>query len=111
MRPRIFVLFTVAILITLATAYAQQPPAPGNQGGRRPPPVILGPPPGVEPLPLDIFLSKNFYKDKALWMDKRYYRCNVSRLITEMWNQQRIGPNPPASASWGDCNADLPREV
>jgi hypothetical protein len=64
----------------------------------------------VEPLPLDIFLSKNFYKDKALWMDKRYYRCNVPRLLTEMWNQQRIGPNPPASASWGDCNTDLPRE-
>ena len=111
MRPRVLaILFTVAIMILPATVFGQQPPAPGNQGGRRPPPVILGPPPGVEPLPLDIFLSKNFYKDKALWMDKRYYRCNVSRLITEMWNQQRIGPNPPASASWGDCNADIPRE-
>jgi hypothetical protein len=101
------------------TAHAQQKGAdqgkqvvpPGAApGGRGAPPVILGPPEGVTPLPLDIFKSKNFYKDKALWMDKRYYRCNVPRLLTEMWNQRRIGPNPPESASWGDCNADLPRD-
>jgi hypothetical protein len=106
MRPRVFAIFLTAAILISTTAFAQQPPTPG----RRPPPVILGPPPGVEPLPVDIFLSKNFYKDKALWLDKRYYRCNVPRVLTEMWNQQRFGPNPPASASWGDCNADLPRE-
>jgi hypothetical protein len=82
-----------------------QPPQGGGRG-RGAPPVILGPPAGVAALPLDMFSSKNFYKDKALWLDKRYYRCNVPRQLYGMWNTGRIGPNAPTSASWGDCNAD-----
>ena len=57
-----------------------------------------------------MFSSKNFYKDRANWLDKRYYRCNNPRQIYSMWDGQRIGPKPPESASWGDCNDDWPRE-
>jgi hypothetical protein len=91
-------------------AVAGQVPPGGGRGRGRGAPVILGPPEGVAPLALDLFSSKNFYKDKASWLDKRYYRCNVPRQLYGMWDQGRIGPNPPASASWGDCNADWPRE-
>src|SRR5262245_43660812 len=110
MRVRLF----VVLIAVLSTAMlAQQAPggqAPGGGRGGRGAPVIQGPPAGVQPLPVDLFTSKSFYKDQALWLNKYYFRCNTPRLLSEIWNQQRIGPIPPASASWADCNVDLPRE-
>ena len=82
----------------------------GGGGGRGNTPTFPGPPAGMQALPTDMFNSKNFYKDKDLWLDKRYYRCNTPRQVTDSWTSGRIGTNPPTSASWGDCNIDYPRE-
>jgi hypothetical protein len=106
----------VLLPVSPKRAFAQQNGAPpqgkgrGGGFGRGNTPTFPGPPAGMEALPLDLFKSKNFYKDKDLWSDKRYFRCNTPRQITDIWTSARIGKNPPTSASWGDCNIDYPRE-
>ena len=57
-------------------------------------------PKGIKPLPRDMFTSDDFYKDKDLWSDKRYWRCNSTGAIEDSWTARgAIGDNPPKSAA------------
>ena len=69
-------------------------------------------PPGVKPLTVDIFSSRDFYADRALWSDPRYYRCNSpvgSEQIRGAYEVPLIGADPPRTAAWGFCERDYPR--
>src|ERR1700690_3755480 len=117
MKAKLFVLlFGFVVLIALtwmlpiprvsAIVFAQQqgiqPAAQGQDqqaglagGLRSKTPTFAGPPAGMQALPIDLFLSKNFYKDQKLWSDQRYFRCNTPRQITDIWTSHRIGDKPP----------------
>jgi hypothetical protein len=70
-------------------------------------------PEGITPLPVDIFSTQDFYRDKALWTDPRYYRCNSPVGLEQIWGAYEvplIGDDPPRTAAWGYCDRDYPRE-
>jgi hypothetical protein len=69
-------------------------------------------PSGVQPLPIDIFSTRDFYKDRNLWSDPRYYRCNSPVGLEQIWGAYEvplIGDDPPRTAAWGFCDRDYPR--
>jgi hypothetical protein len=72
-------------------------------------------PPSVKALPVDLFTSKDFYQDQALWTDPRYFRCNSPQAIESLHGAltpvflRVIGDDPPRSAPWGHCDRDYPR--
>jgi len=42
-------------------------------------------PDGVMPLERDLFTTRDFYADRALWRDARYFRCNSPIALESLW--------------------------
>ncbi len=93
----LMLLALVAAGIFLTPAEAQR--GRGGFGRGAGPAVDPGPPAGMEPLPVDLFTTENFYFDREYWTDPRYTRCNTPRQLTDMWRAGREG-------HWGDCALD-----
>ncbi|HEX6993594.1 MAG TPA: hypothetical protein VF339_05545 [Gammaproteobacteria bacterium] len=69
------------------------------------------PPRGIEPLDIDLFVTRDFYADRESWQDARYYRCNSPIAMELIWTDTFFGGLDPSSPRWGDCDADYPRDA
>jgi hypothetical protein len=71
-------------------------------------------PPGISALDRDIFTSGDFYADRELWDDPRYFRCNSTIALDSQWGDYSSGPryivDDPAKGAWGNCAVDYARE-
>jgi hypothetical protein len=71
-------------------------------------------PAGITPLSRDIFTSDDFYLDRELWSDPRYFRCNSTLALDSQWGDYSSGPkyieSDPALGAWGHCDIDYARE-
>ena len=71
-------------------------------------------PAGVTPLARDIFTSDDFYVDRELWRDPRYFRCNSTLGLDSQWGDYSSGPtyitDDAAKGAWGHCEIDYARE-
>jgi hypothetical protein len=71
-------------------------------------------PQGITPLARDIFTSDDFYVDRELWRDPRYFRCNSTLGLDSQWGDYSSAPTylttDSAKGAWGHCDVDYARE-
>ena len=71
-------------------------------------------PEGITPLARDIFTSDDFYVDRELWRDPRYFRCNSTTGLDSQWGEYASAPtyitDDARNGAWGHCDVDYSRE-